>query len=177
MEAQMAQPETLAIPVVARRKGRPKGSLNKSKRAQQASSYQSEMLKIIVPGNINIEPNNINNRLQAFFGDVPGLQEKEIPKLRIEALGFGGKALRLLMDFVLGKDEGGQEAPAAIRRLAALDILNIAGITTTSQTIIKQPASNKPVAELSADELRALLASQKTALEQINDGLGRVVNE
>jgi hypothetical protein len=177
MSEQIALSEYTKNLAVSRGKGRPKGSLNKKKLVKEASNYQNEILKIIVPGNINTEPSNINNRLQAFFGDVPGLQEKEIPKLRIEALGFGGKALRLLMDFVLGKDEGGQEAPAAIRRLAALDILNIAGITTTSQTIIKQPASNKPVAELSADELRALLASQKTALEQINDGLGRVVNE
>ena len=93
------------------------------------------------------------------------------------ALGRSTKALDLLYDFVRGAEEGGQEAPAAIRRLAALDILNIAGITTTSQTIAKQTPTNKPVAELDATELRALLGSQKAALEQINQGLGRVVNE
>ena len=93
------------------------------------------------------------------------------------ALGRSTKALDLLYAFVVGPEEGGKEAPASIRRLAALDILQIAGLSTTSQTIVKQTATNKPVAELDADELRALLASQKSALDQINHGLGRVVNE
>lgn len=163
MNAQIQQTATNekgAKPVTKRGRGRPKGSPNVGATAKVCKAAVAIL----------------NNKLPDEW-TVGNVQAIETPKLRLLALGRSTKALDLLYDFVIGVEGGGQEAPAAIRRLAALDILNIAGITTTSQTIVKQAANNKPVAELDADELRALLASQKTALEQINDGLGRVVNE
>jgi hypothetical protein len=147
-------------PIQAKKMGRPKGSPNISPTVKVCRAAV-ELLNSKVPDEWTV-------------GNVQAI---EMPKLRLLALGRSTKALDLLYAFVIGPEEGGKEAPASIRRLAALDILNIAGITTTSQTIVKQATNNKPVAELDADELRALLASQKTALEQINDGLGRVVNE
>ena len=152
--------ETGANPVTKRGRGRPKGSLN--------VGATSKVCKAAVA--------ILNNKMPDEW-TVGNVQAIETPTLRLLALGRSTKALDLLYDFVRGVEDGGQEAPAAIRRLAALDILNIAGITTTSQTIAKQTPTNKPVAELDATELRALLASQKSALEQINSGLGRVVNE
>ncbi len=160
MNGQMATNGQTTVPAVPRKAGRPKGARNKKGSVLHGMN--------IIDGEIKFTP---------FYGTVEGVQASELPRLRIEALGFGGRALKLLMDFVIGKEEGGQEAPASIRRLAALDILQIAGLSTTSQTIVKQTATNKPVAELDADELRALLASQKASLDQINQGLGRVVNE
>ena len=160
MNGQMATNGQTTVPAVPRKAGRPKGARNKKGSVLHGMN--------IIDGEIKFTP---------FYGTVEGVQASELPRLRIEALGFGGRALKLLMDFVIGKEEGGQEAPASIRRLAALDILNIAGITTTSQAIDKQTATNKPVSELSADELRALLGQQRQALDKLDRGLGRVVNE
>jgi hypothetical protein len=160
MSAQTATNEQTERPATAKKMGRPRGSPNISPTVKVCRAAV-ELLNSKVPDEWTV-------------GNVQAI---EMPKLRLLALGRSTKALDLLYAFVIGVEEGGKEAPASIRRLAALDILNIAGLTTTSQTIVKQTATNKPVAELDADELRALLASQKSALEQINHGLGRVVNE
>jgi hypothetical protein len=160
MSAQTATNEQTARPATAKKMGRPKGSGNISPTVKVCRAAV-ELLNSKVPDEWTVD----------------NVQAIEMPKLRLLALGRSTKALDLLYAFVIGVEEGGKEAPASIRRLAALDILNIAGLTTTSQTIVKQTATNKPVAELDADELRALLASQKSALEQINHGLGRVVND
>jgi len=157
-----------------RGRGRPKGTPNKLQRAKgEINAFNQAANK-----SINRELGNIATVSLATFGQQVGaLQEIQVPRIRIQALGLSGMALELLADFVKGVEKGGQEAPASIRRLAALDILNIAGITTTSQAIDKQTATNKPVSELSADELRALLGQQRQALDKLDRGLGRVVNE
>jgi len=157
-----------------RGRGRPKGTPNKLQRAKgEINAFNQAANK-----SINRELGNIATVSLATFGQQVGaLQEIQVPRIRIQALGLSGMALELLADFVKGVEKGGQEAPASIRRLAALDILQIAGITTTSQGIEKQTATNKPVSELSADELRALLGQQRQALDKLDRGLGRVVNE
>ena len=157
-----------------RGRGRPKGTPNKLQRAKgEINAFNQAANK-----SINRELGNIATVSLATFGQQVGaLQEIQVPRIRIQALGLSGMALELLADFVKGVEKGGQEAPASIRRLAALDILNIAGITTTSQAIEKQTATNKPVSELNADELRAMLSQQRAAIEKLDQGLGRVVNE
>jgi len=157
-----------------RGRGRPKGTPNKLQRAKgEINAFNQAANK-----SINRELGNIATVSLATFGQQVGaLQEIQVPRIRIQALGLSGMALELLADFVKGVEKGGQEAPASIRRLAALDILQIAGITTTSQGIEKQTATNKPVSELNADELRALLGQQRAAIEKLDKGLGRVVNE
>ena len=160
LQEQTITNEQTGKPATAKKMGRPKGSGNISPTVKVCRAAV-ELLNSKVPDEWTV-------------GNVQAI---EMPKLRLLALGRSTKALDLLYAFVVGPEEGGKEAPASIRRLAALDILQIAGLSTTSQTIVKQTATNKPVAELDADELRALLASQKASLDQINQGLGRVVNE
>jgi hypothetical protein len=162
---QTASGEQGAKPANKRKAGRPKGALNKPDRTNELNYAANKTINNALGGIAKLS-------LATFSSKVSDVANIQIPRIRIQALGMSGAAMELLSDFVTGV----QEAPASIRRLAALDILNIAGITTTSQAIDKQTATNKPVSELSADELRALLGQQRQALDKLDRGLGRVVN-
>lgn len=97
-------------------------------------------------------------------------RQEILPRIKMRAVEAAPTALRTLV----GMMDGSITAPASVRRLAALDLLNIAGIPTNAATVEQTPGG-KPVAEMTAEELRALLGQQRAALAKIDASLGEVV--
>lgn len=94
------------------------------------------------------------------------------PLVELAALHKSGTAI----DYLIGLVEGTQEAPASVRRLAALDVLQLGGIVKIGQGGHAVDPSHKGINEMSADELRALLDRQRAAMDALQAGLGPVVN-
>ena len=92
-------------------------------------------------------------------------------RVQAEAVTWAPQALDTLTKMICGAID----CPPAVRRLACLDVLQIAGIAT-SGTNVPQTPGDKPIHELNANELRALLGQQRAALEKLDAGLGRVVD-
>ena len=92
-------------------------------------------------------------------------------RVQAEAVTWAPQALDTLTKMICGAID----CPPAVRRLACLDVLQIAGIATNG-TNAPQTLGSKPVHEMDAAELRALLGAQRAALEKLDAGLGRVVD-
>jgi hypothetical protein len=169
-------PATEAKP---RRPGRPPGAKNKPKTKPTKRMIKSRRVVLIEPpaateGTPPAAPRpiyrGIEARLQDALNEARGLQ---VPALKIQAIGMSQRALQLLDDFVTGKEE----APPAVRRLAAVDLLTIAGvISTNGQTPVQIPGGARPINDLTVDELRSLLETQRGTLDRLQKGLaGNVI--
>lgn len=94
------------------------------------------------------------------------------PLVELTALQTSGTAINYLVGLV----EGTEEAPASVRRLAALDLLQLGGIVRIGQGGHAVDPSHKSINDMSANELRTLLDRQRAALDGLQAGLGPVVN-
>ncbi|MBK7423579.1 MAG: hypothetical protein IPJ48_11020 [Propionivibrio sp.] len=185
-----------------RRPGRPKGSKNRIKRAKPLSlaGHVQSVLKetgledsqinramiesrIINPNGRLLEQIAKGDRVRSTGGSarlmgrlatseaLASARDEMKRRVQAEAVAWAPQALDTLTKMI----GGAIDCPPAVRRLACLDVLQIAGIATIG-TNAPQTPGNKPVSELSADELRALLGQQRAALEKLDAGLGRVVD-
>lgn len=178
-----------------RGRGRPPGARNKR---IDLSEHVSKVIEEVglpnTPGNRTLVENRIcfpDSSLaeQALTGDrirVTGkprllgklatsqalwdARQEILPRIKMRAVEAAPTALHTLV----GMMDGSIEAPASVRRLAALDLLNIAGVPTNAATVEQTPGG-KPVSEMTAEELRGLLSQQRAALEKIDASLGEVV--
>jgi hypothetical protein len=99
-------------------------------------------------------------------------QAKQGPAVKLLALGHAQRAVELLADFV----SGAEDCPPAVRRLAALDLLTVAGVIVTGGKEQPIAPSAKPITDLTADELRQLLGQQRATLEGLQRSIaGQVI--
>jgi len=183
-----------------RRPGRPKGSKNRIKRtkpltiddhvnavlcecALPATASNRLMVDALIttPDSKLIQQSALGQRVRnhgapRLTGRLAHCEALEVaraemlPTVRMAAIERAPSALNLLIKFVTGEES----APAAVRRLAALDILALAGLTTGPAQ--PEPGTQKPVCDLTADELRAILAQQQGTLAELQQGLsGNVI--
>jgi len=94
------------------------------------------------------------------------------PTVKNQALRVASESVELLTGMV----RGSVEAPPAVRRQAALDLLTISGVIVPAGQAQPVAASAKPINELTADELRQLLQQQRSTLEGLQKSIsGQVV--
>jgi hypothetical protein len=88
--------------------------------------------------------------------------EKELTRIRVGAIAARNaeKAVQTLVSLMNNSDG---DVPAAVRRLAALDIIAIAGAGADSQK-----AAEKELNEMTAEELLAFIQAGQKQLEQLN---------
>lgn len=111
---------------------------------------------------------------QAQIGERLRLVAEESRHARLQvqrrALALVPQAIKTIESIMLN-----EEAPAQTRRLCALDVLLLGGANPHAESLLRDPGG-KPLHEMTAADLRAMLDQQRSAVRVLEEGLqGEVI--